>query len=80
MGRTALAPPHSRLQGGPHGSAGVTSGRMDVGTDSEIPDDLGIGRAIERDTASEAKISCLVVADKPHQDLSNGDFERLLHR
>jgi hypothetical protein len=35
---------------------------------------------IERDTAGEAKIFCLVVADKPHQDLSDGDFERLLHR
>ena len=80
MGRTALAPPHGRLQGGSHRSAGVSGGRMNVRTDTEIPDHLGICGAIERDTAGEAKILCLVVADKPRQDLSDGDFERLLHR
>ena len=80
VGRTALAPPHGRLQGGSQRSAGVSSGRMDVGADIEIPDHSGIGSAIERDTAGKAKIFCLVVADKPRQDLSDGDFERLLHR
>ena len=80
IGRAALAPSHGRLQGGSQGSAGVSGGRMNVRTDSEIPDDLGIRRAIERDAAGEAKIFCLVLVDKLHQDLTDGDFEGLLHR